>query len=303
MRFHSKRLPRFRRRHKIARRRNGGLSSRLHWIRRRSRYRRNPDPYGKPWGPDLYNPLNDGEHPFKNESEYRKVIRPLYRKNPYRRNPYGYAHGSSEVDQTGLYKSIFARRRRNPYGYAHGSAESDQTGLYKSIFARRSRRRRRYNPLGGAWRRNPLGQARGEPVGSDASSGTGLYKSIFARNPDTSRRYRSNPDIFRWINRSVGEDEGRYLLVKVKEWKGRRGPTFTLIGSADTLKEAKNLKSTRAGLHVIVDTKTKKTWKAYIAQVYKFGRRPRNNRRYNPLGQNIFDTVDTWDSYWDRGRL
>ena len=111
MRYHSSRLPRFRRKRKIARRRNCGLMGRLPWAG--SRHRRNPDPNGAPWGPDLYNPLEDEDHPFKDESEYRSVTKSLYRRNPYRRNPYGYVHDSSEAGQSGLYTSIFSRSRRN----------------------------------------------------------------------------------------------------------------------------------------------------------------------------------------------
>jgi len=46
--------------------------------------RRNPDPSGKPWGPTLYNPLIDKNHPFKDESHYQKMISKLKR-NPYQR--------------------------------------------------------------------------------------------------------------------------------------------------------------------------------------------------------------------------
>jgi len=246
MRYHSKRLPRFRRRRKIARRRNGGLSNRLGWINRPRR--RNPDPNGRPWGPELYNPLEDTRHPFKNEAEYRSVVKPLYR-----RNPYGYTHEASEVDQSGLYKSIFSRRhsrrnpylrrhRKNPYGYAHESSDTGQTGLYKSIFSRRRHRR------------NPFGQARGEPIGSEASTGTGLYKSIFSR-----RRHRRNP-----FGQARGEP----------------------IGS-----EA----STGTGLYKSIFSRRHKR--------SRNRRRSRGYRRHNPLGQTIFDTIDTTDAYWDRGRI
>jgi hypothetical protein len=46
--------------------------------------RRNPDPSGKPWGPKLYNPLEDKSNKFKNERHYTKMIAKL-RRNPGRR--------------------------------------------------------------------------------------------------------------------------------------------------------------------------------------------------------------------------
>lgn len=46
------------------------------------RKRRNPDPDGNPWGPTLYNPLVDTQHPFKDESHYNEMISKL-RRNPY----------------------------------------------------------------------------------------------------------------------------------------------------------------------------------------------------------------------------
>ena len=54
------------------------------WVPRQrfSRFRRNPDPHGNPWGPQLYNPLKDDRHKFKNESHYNKMIARL-RRNPW----------------------------------------------------------------------------------------------------------------------------------------------------------------------------------------------------------------------------
>lgn len=51
-------------------------------------YRRNPDgldDQGNSWGPSLYNPLNDKDHPFKDESHYQKIIAKL-RRNPFNPN-------------------------------------------------------------------------------------------------------------------------------------------------------------------------------------------------------------------------
>ena len=72
-----------------------GYESRRRWgekkLRRRnprrnpsSFRRRNPDPSGKPWGPKLYNPLEDKSNKFKNERHYTKMIAKL-RRNPGRR--------------------------------------------------------------------------------------------------------------------------------------------------------------------------------------------------------------------------
>ena len=46
------------------------------------RYRRNPCPEGKPWGPQLYNPLTDDNNKFKNERHYKRMISKL-RRNPW----------------------------------------------------------------------------------------------------------------------------------------------------------------------------------------------------------------------------
>jgi len=45
-------------------------------------YRRNPDPDGKPWGPQLYNPLTDNNRKYKNEGHYKRMISKL-RRNPW----------------------------------------------------------------------------------------------------------------------------------------------------------------------------------------------------------------------------
>lgn len=77
----------------------------------------NPDPNGKPWGPKLYNPLDDDNHPFKNESHYTSIISKLYRRNPdnyiYRRNIASRARRSSLRRRRPLtYRSSFRHRGR-----------------------------------------------------------------------------------------------------------------------------------------------------------------------------------------------
>jgi hypothetical protein len=49
---------------------------------RHRRYRRNPDPDGKPWGPKLYNPLQDTNSKFKDDRHYKNIISKL-RRNPW----------------------------------------------------------------------------------------------------------------------------------------------------------------------------------------------------------------------------
>jgi hypothetical protein len=77
-----------RRRRKLFRKHRKNLPSRLSRLSARSwgspsrRFRRNPDPDGNPWGPQLYNPLKDRRHKFKNEAHYKKMITRL-RRNPW----------------------------------------------------------------------------------------------------------------------------------------------------------------------------------------------------------------------------
>ena len=144
--------------------------------------RRNPD-----HGPTLYNPLTDKNHSFKNDSAYKKIIRPLYSKK--RRNPDPFHYGAGEDTTDGVYGPIFrGRRRRNPDS---SEASAGGRGLFKSLFARRRRNpgrasslrrrrnsRRRYNPSLRRRRRNPLGYTFEE--------GRGLYKSIFSRRRNPS---------------------------------------------------------------------------------------------------------------------
>ena len=66
-------------------RHSGFLSPNRVFLRRGHRspsLRRNPDPSGKPWGPELYNPLEDSKNKFKNDRHYHKMIAKL-RRNPW----------------------------------------------------------------------------------------------------------------------------------------------------------------------------------------------------------------------------
>ena len=75
---------RSRRNHRSHRRHNMDLTRLTAFGRRRNPggYRRNPDPEGNPWGPKLYNPLEDTNNKFKNERHYTKMISKL-RRNPW----------------------------------------------------------------------------------------------------------------------------------------------------------------------------------------------------------------------------
>jgi hypothetical protein len=45
--------------------------------------KRNPAPDGSAWGPNLYNPLIDKKHEFKDERHYKRLVSNLHRYNPY----------------------------------------------------------------------------------------------------------------------------------------------------------------------------------------------------------------------------
>lgn len=126
-------------------------------------YRYNPDR-----GPQLYNPLEDDNHEFKDDSHYEATIAKL-RRNPdseceycpdcgLRRNP---------EEGSGLYQSIFSR---NPdYALRAVTGVNSATGdpgvaQYRSLFARK----------------NPPSSIQ---TASNDLIGQGLYKSIFSRNP------------------------------------------------------------------------------------------------------------------------
>lgn len=129
-------------------------------------YRSNPD---EKWGPTLYNPLEDEDHAFKDDSHYERTIAKLRRRNPHsmhnseicpdcglRRNP---------EEGTGLFRSLYSR---NPdYALRAVTGTNSATGdpgpaLYRSLFARR----------------NP---PQSPQTASNSPIGQGLYKSIFSR--------------------------------------------------------------------------------------------------------------------------
>jgi hypothetical protein len=64
----------------------------------------------------------------------------------------------------------------------------------------------------------------------------------------------------------------RFVAVRVKEWRGERGPLYTIVGGGNTLAAAKQSaeRGTRAGLHVIVDKQTGQRFTAHIIREYKF---------------------------------
>jgi len=76
----------------------------------------------------------------------------------------------------------------------------------------------------------------------------------------------------------VQKESGRYVAVKIKDWRGYKGPTRTVLGSAKTLAGAKKVidKAGRSGKHAIIDQKTGKYWTALVARVYKMTLRKRS---------------------------
>ena len=243
-----------------------------------SHYRRNPDPNGAPWGPDLYNPLEDEDHPFKDESEYRSVTKPLYRRNPYRRNPYGYAHDSSEAGQSGLYTSIFSRSRRN---------------------------RRRRNPRGSVishYRRNP------EKIKSEGWDGA----YVLVKEDDNYRVEKGTAvEDFRGDTDTLqGGRAPHKASSQGKIWVGAQSSSvseyYPSVFGLKWLKiHARNPFGQDNGDTLTADLVSGEgLYKSIFSRRRRHKRkRRRNRRRHNPFGLNIFDTVNTWDSYWDRGRV
>jgi hypothetical protein len=73
-----------------------------------------------------------------------------------------------------------------------------------------------------------------------------------------------------WTLRRAKKEQ-RYVVIKIKDWRGYKGPARLVLGSSRTLAGAKKIvdKGTHSGLHAIVDKKTGKTWSALVARTYK----------------------------------
>jgi hypothetical protein len=148
-------------------------------------FRNNPD-----WGPTLYNPLEDDDHAFKDDSHYERTIAKLRRRNPVysntcpscglRRNP---------EEGTGLFRSIYSR---NPdYALRAVTGTNSATGspgqaLYRSLFARR-------NPP------QSIETATNSPIGQ------GLFTSIFSRHNPVRNWSRPRHLRRRWGTRRFDE--------------------------------------------------------------------------------------------------
>lgn len=135
-------------------------------------WRRNPAPNGDPWGPKLYNPLEDDDHEFLDDSHYQRTISKL-RRNPRRWSAKPWRRNMRDSHN---YHQECPLCRGNPEPPINTATGDVGTGLFRSIFAR-----------------NP-------------EEGTGLFKSIFSRNP--MRRWSRD----RWggTQRNWGRSRGRY---------------------------------------------------------------------------------------------
>jgi len=95
-------------------------------------YRSNPD-----WGPTLYNPLDDDNHDFKDDSHYEKTIAKLRRNPDSRCSRCGKVRRFNPEEGTGLFTSLFARRNP-PASIENATNALAGQGLFKSIFSRRN---------------------------------------------------------------------------------------------------------------------------------------------------------------------
>ena len=170
-------------------------------------FRSNPD---KNWGPTLYNPLEDDDHAFKDDSHYQRTIAKL-RRNPVsefdtcpdcglRRNPNDDDENAvfdrrNPEEGTGLFRSIYSR---NPdYALRAVTGTNSATGspgqaLYRSLFARR----------------NPPASPQ---TASNSLIGQGLFKSIFSRRNRNPMRQWNQPRARRHHRRGSGRFNGSFF--------------------------------------------------------------------------------------------
>ena len=161
-------------------------------LERLSSFRRNPDPDGKPWGPTLYDPLEDKTNKFKDETHYKKVLAKLYRRNPmpryrpYRARRRRHTPRSAYASRSYGRGRAWSRRnyRRNPYRDASFYRRNVDDGLFNSLYQRRSYRR---NPW--TYRSNPgWSFTGGKPKQHDKE-----FSSMYHRSSRLPRpRYRRN---------------------------------------------------------------------------------------------------------------
>ena len=166
-------------------------------------YRLNPE---EEWGPTLYNPLEDENHAFKDDSHYERTIAKL-RRNPYYDRPLpgkwhpSFADPQEEQRQQRMRESMEeissyelnpdelnpdeatcpdCGKRRNP---------EEGSGLFTSIYSR--------NPDYSLRAATGVNSATGSP-------GQALYRSIFARrNPPASIQTATNSPIGQGLFKSI----------------------------------------------------------------------------------------------------
>lgn len=158
-------------------------------------YRNNPD---AAWGPTLYNPLEDDNHAFKDDSHYERTIAKL-RRNPYDRHLPGkwqLADPQEDQRQQSLRESLdeISGYELNPdeetcpdCGLRRNPEEG--TGLFRSIYSR--------NPDYALRAVTGTNSATGSP-------GQALYRSLFARrNPPQSIETATNSPIGQGLFTSI----------------------------------------------------------------------------------------------------
>jgi hypothetical protein len=193
-------------------------------------YRSNPD---KNWGPTLYNPLEDNDHAFKDDSHYQRTIAKL-RRNPgpldqnicsdcgLRRNPdttFCACGDTMDRDCNGdprcstcdgpcLMCSDGTGSRRNP---------EEGTGLFRSIYSR--------NPDYALRAVTGVNSATGSP-------GQALYRSLFARrNPPTSIQTASNSLVGQGLFKSIFSRRNRNPMHQWSQPHSRRHRRWGSRGS------------------------------------------------------------------------
>jgi hypothetical protein len=170
----------------------------------RARYRSNPD---KNWGPTLYNPLEDRDHAFKDDSHYQRTIAKL-RRNPMPNHDFcpdcGLRKNPDVLNEDDDSDWRQARERYSPgikVDFPRGmypeldeddSVEGDTLYMWDRDGSRRAR-----NPDYGLRAVTGTNSVTGSP-------GQGLFRSLFARrNPTASIETASNSLIGQGLFKSI----------------------------------------------------------------------------------------------------
>jgi len=203
-------------------------------------FRSNPAPDGSPWGPELYDPLNDKNHPFKDESEYQRAIKPFYkRRNPVDELEHELEHDldddvtpmsmSSNEDLMDAPMPMYKRnhmRRRNPMPMSRPMFDDDMgmDSMRMDSMPPMPFRGRHFN------RRNPYMRDMFDPVFSRNRSNPymrGPFDPVFSRQNPVGR------GAMPWGNRSNPYMRGPFDPVFARQnpvrrgampWRGRSNP-------------------------------------------------------------------------------